>query len=257
MNIDQIEQLTETEAKAMAEETMEIKGHTVYLVNIDGYFGYSAIVFKNGHQIKYANDYELHHGYMMREQGKAALRQWYIDTMNGKLFTEEELVAPIKDYVEYRKKADFIRNLYIMQIDYVTAFFIGDDKEFEKKIKGKIYNPISFCYVDEKDIPFIQRQAKLMAKLQQRKEESETSFEYLKNAFIEEMYNHEYSINWSADADTLSAFGNIPTELTWHDNYTLTDLFDALNFTDVQREAYRAARREYNRQINEREEENA
>ena len=55
------------------------------------------------------------------------------------------------------------------------------------------------------------------------------------------MFNHEYSINWQADYDTLSVFGRI----TYKENATLTDYFDQLKFNDTQRLAYTAARKEY------------
>ena len=114
-----------------------------------------------------------------------------------------------------------------------------------------VFNPTSFCYVDKKDVPFCKRQAELLAKLVILKEESEKSFDYMKDAFLKEMYNHEYSINWDGDVDVLSAFGNIPREVTWNCEYTLNDLFDALEFTETQREAYKAARKQYYKQIGE------
>ncbi len=48
MNIREIEALDENAAKAMAKEAVEVKGHTMYLVDLGGYFGYSALVFADG-----------------------------------------------------------------------------------------------------------------------------------------------------------------------------------------------------------------
>lgn len=55
--IRDIQAMTEADAATIALEKLDIKGHTVYLVDFGGYFGYSCLVFKNGHHIYYANDY--------------------------------------------------------------------------------------------------------------------------------------------------------------------------------------------------------
>lgn len=61
LTITDIEKLTENQVKEIADETMVIKEHNIYFVDLEGYYGYSCLVFKNGHHIHYANDYELHH----------------------------------------------------------------------------------------------------------------------------------------------------------------------------------------------------
>lgn len=97
--IKDIEALTEAEANAMALETLFVKGHTLYLVDFGGYFGYSCLVFKNDHHIYYANDYELHHkGYMMESKTQDQLRELYLEKMARILFTPEEIVSPLKEY---------------------------------------------------------------------------------------------------------------------------------------------------------------
>lgn len=42
--IDMIQAMTETDAAAIALEKLDVKGHTVYLVDFGGYFGYSCLV---------------------------------------------------------------------------------------------------------------------------------------------------------------------------------------------------------------------
>lgn len=54
------------------------------------------------------------------------------------------------------------------------------------------------------------------------------------------MYNHEYGINWQADYDTLSAFGNIQ----YHED-DLSAYFEELNFTETQKRAYLDAKKQY------------
>ena len=84
MNIREIEALDENAAKAMAKEAVEVKGHTMYLVDLGKYFGYSALVFADGRHIYHANDYALHHG--DKKDDVEYLRDWYMESMKGKLF---------------------------------------------------------------------------------------------------------------------------------------------------------------------------
>lgn len=238
--IEEIYALTEIEAIDLAEKKMEIKEHDIYFVNLGKYFGDSYLVFKNGKHIYYANDYELHHSYTVKEGGKEALEKLYLDEINGKLFTEDELCGKIKDYDEYSKKSYYLRNYYHMQKNYVSIFGIWteeNEKKFKRETKNMTYNPVSFCYMD--DIDFINHQKGLLEKLEKRKEELADNYEYYKKAFLSEMYNHEYGINWDADHDTLSAFGNVG----WHNN--INAYFDELNFTETQKKAYVDARRQY------------
>lgn len=246
MTIYEIEKLTEAQANEMKLETLVIKGHQIYLIDLGGAFGYSALVFKNGKHIHYANEYELHH------QGKARddLRKWYINALNHKLFTEDEIREEIKNYDEFQAKRNYLTNYYNMQTDYVSAFCIcnneKEEKAFKRKIKGLHYNPVSFCYMSDKD--FITHQMELMAWLMCRKAELNDNYEYYKNAFVKEMFNHEYAINLQADYDTLGAFGSV----VWKgDGATLDDYFDQLNFNEIQRKAYVDARKEYYKKANE------
>lgn len=241
MYIDEIKALTEEKVKEMALETLEIKGHNVYLIDEDGAFGYSALVFRNGKHVHYANDYELHH----HGKERSVLRQWYIDTMNRKLFDDADFDQPLADYDEFRRKEDYLRNYYPMRIDYLSIFCINPTKEEETTFKRKrrwfrYYDPISFCYV--KDEEFVKRHMELYNQLLKRKEEVSDPYKYWVNAFETEMWNHEYAINGQADYDTLSAFGNVEWKSEWD---TLDEYFDQLGFDDIKRKAYTDARKNY------------
>lgn len=243
-NIDSIQALTETEAQAIALETIQIKEHNVYFVDFEGYFGYSCLVFKNHHHIYYANDYELHHTEKTREE----LKQIYIEILNNKLFTESELAEPLKDYDEYRRKSAFLHNYYGMRVDSVSIFCINPTKEqqaeFEEQTKDMIYNPVAFAYMSDAD--FVKHHIELLEALEKAKAETSGNYEYLKKAFLYEMYNHEYGINWQADWDVLSCFGKI--EYHGESNAALEKYFTELNFTEVQKRAYLAARSQYYRE---------
>ena len=237
-NIKDIEALTDAEAWYMQEDYAEIKGHDIYFVDFGGYFGYSALVFKDGAHIYYANDYQLHH----TGKNKEELKAWYMETLPNKIFTDDDLET-VKDYDDYDKKSYYLRNYYIQRIPYETAFHIfhneTEEKEFERKVKGMFYNPISFCYVDQKYKGFCETQAKLLESLEAAREAaSKDSFDYWKNAFLDEMFNHEYGIAWDGDFDVISCFANIK-----YGNDT-TGYFEE-GFTETQIKAYAAARKEY------------
>lgn len=70
-------------------------------------------------------------------------------------------------------------------------------------------------------------------------------FEYQKSAFLHEMFNHEYGINWQADYDVISVFANVSGV---RDYENINSLFAAAGFSDLQRRAYSAARAEYFKQ---------
>lgn len=239
-NIKEIEALTLAEVKAMKEDCVEINGHDIYFVDFGGYFGYSALVFKDGAHIYYANDYELHH----KGKSKDELKAWYVETLPNKIFADKDLEV-VENYDDYERKDYFLRNYYIQRIPYETAFHIyhneTEEKEFKKKVKGMFYNPISFCYVEQKYKGFCERQKELLEKLKAAKEVvANGNFEYWKNAFLSEMFNHEYGIAWDADYTVISCFASIG-----YNNNTLEQCFDDAGFTEVQRKAYRAARNEY------------
>ena len=241
--IRDIESITEKEAQEMAIEQKEIKGHNIYFVDFDGHFGYSKLVFNNGHHIHYANDYELHHrgNSWCKGKTKEELREWYIQGANNILFTEEEIAEPFTNYDEYNRKKHFLHNYYGMRTDYVSIFGKVTDesqKEFDRKTKTMTYNPIAFAYMP--DAEFVKHHIELYKTLEKAKDDMSNNYEYLKSAYLYEMHNHEYGINWQADYDVLSCFGNIE----YHDT-DLQAYFDELNFTDIQKKAYLDARQQY------------
>lgn len=249
-NIDMIQALSEDEARALAIEALKIKGHAVYLVDFGEYFGYSALVFMDGRHIYYANEYELHYRYgdPTREQ----LRAKYIRYLGRKLFTEDEIAGPIADYDDYRRRNDFLHNYYGMRREYVSIFAINPSKEereaYERRTATMTYDPVCFAWFD--DPAFVERHVELHVALEAAWDERQNDYEVIKEAFIREMYNHEYSINYQGDWDTLSAFGNI-AYYRGEPEDELRSYFDQLMFTDTQRRAYLDARKEYYRQINE------
>lgn len=206
MAIDEIEALDENSVKAMAIEAVGIKGHTVYLADLGEYFGYSALVFADGRHIYHANDYALHHSGKTRKE----LRKWYVDTMNGKLFTEDELRTPSDDYSERKAKECYIRNYYPMRREYQTIFSSEKDvAEWYKRDKeSAIYSGVAFAYFKPSDAVFAAHLGELYRAFVACNDPLR-DYEHAKSAFKYEMHNHEYPINWQGDWDVISCFARV------------------------------------------------
>ena len=197
LGIQEIENLTYAEAAEIALEKLNIKGHDCFLVDFGGYFGYSILVFHSGKHIHYANDYELHHHYLVKESGREALREYYINEMNRKLFTDAEMMEEPTSYDEYEKKSYFLRNYYIMRQDYISIFFIGSNEEREARQreidkKYPYYNSVSFCYVSDPEI--IHTQKKYLEILQNAYERLQNNIEVFRKMVSQELSNHEACI---------------------------------------------------------------
>lgn len=216
MNIKEIESLTLEEVKNNALEYMEIKEHDCFFVDFSGYFGYSILVFKNGKHIYHANDYELHHHWLMKEKGRDALREYYIKEMNRKLYTDAEMMEEPSSYDEYEKKNHFLRNYHIMRYEHETIFFIGTDAEREER-QRKIekdypyYNSISFCYVSDPEI--IDTQKKYLEILQNAYERLQNDLGVFREMVRKELANHEACITYDY-TDALGALGLTFEELS-------------------------------------------
>ena len=235
-----IERMSAADLASFAEEVETIKGHTVYYIDFGGAFGFSACVCADGRHIYYANDYELHH----RGKSRDELRELYRRELSGKLFADEELQTVIS-YDDYTAKSYYIRNYYAMRRPYISAFSIGSDAEraeIEKKTEKMIFSPVFMAYYAPENAAFVERGAALLRGLDEADQRNKENAEYWKSAFLYEMYNHEYGINWQADYDVISCF----CTCSGVEDYTDAEkLFSAVGFNEVQKAAYLAARREY------------
>ena len=208
MTISEIQSLDENSVKAMAKEAIEIKGHTVYLVDLGGYFGYSSLVFSDGRHIYHANDYALHHG--DRKDDAQYLRNWYVKTMNCKLFTEDELRTPSEDYSEREAKEFYLHNYYPMKREYQTMFGSFDKAAEWYKLdkESAIFSPIAFAYFKPEDRQFVEHLTELYEAFKACNDPLR-DYAHAKEAFEHEMWNHEYAINWQGDYDVISCFAKV------------------------------------------------
>lgn len=252
--IDDIQKMTEQNAKDMALETLSIKDHTIYLVDFSGYFGYSALVFADGRHIYYANEYELHHkniswtedGHTKKPYPRTYLRDLYVKTLSSKLFTESEILDTIRDYDDYDKKHYFLRNYYSMRRPYVSIFFIGPEtkrKALQEKTATMLFDPYALAYYDRADRDFVDHHIALVKALDAAKARLSDDVDYWKGAFLHEMFNHEYGINWQGNYDVFSVFGNVQ----YDENDDPTVYMKQLKMSDAQKSAFWKARTEYAR----------
>ena len=182
----------------------------------------------------------MHHSGKSRDE----LREIYRRKLSGKLFTDEELQT-VNSYDDYTAKSYYIRNYYAMRRPYISAFFIGSDAEraeIEKKTEKMIFPPVFMAFYAPENADFVKRGAELLRGLDEAEQRNKNDTEYWKSAFLSEMYNHEYGINWQADYDVISCFGNCSSVEDYTD---AGKLFSAAGFNEIQKAAYMAARREY------------
>ncbi len=238
--------VTEQEAKEAATEIATIKGFTVYFCETG--LGYSALVFKNGHHIRYADEYGIHYNYL-KDATDEMLKERFIEKLNNKLYTEEELAEPIKTYDEYTSKRYFLINYYHLQVDYISMFHDGSTEEkeaaYKKSVEGMCADPVGYCYISDEE--FVKKHIALFNTLIKAKANTENDFEYQKQAFISEMYNHEYAYSGDPDYETLMAFGNIRPVRNCENE--LEEYFTQLGFSDLKKRAYLEARNEYCKQV--------
>lgn len=206
-----IEALAETEAEylvnALHGEKKAIKQHEVYFIDLRGYFGFCALVFKNGRHIYHADQFELHYKYMNGDRKK--LYKKFVQILRGKLYTDRELRGPIKNYVEYTNKCYFLRNYYSMRFEYLSIFGIGEEaqRNFDEKRKiFTVYNENSFCYMLPENAADVKKQAELLQAVENSYKAFINDAENFKNAIIHELYNFEYMYSHSI-AEPLAALG--------------------------------------------------
>lgn len=196
----EIDGMTASEIKKLAEETVNVKGYDVNFVNIDGSFGYSAVFTYGDMHIRFADDFQLHHPSMSRDE----LRTWYIDRANDKLFTDDELLAPCTDHQEIERRKAYIRDYYSTRRPYVSMF--GDAPEWWDECKDKwIFSWAGCAYYAPEDKDFVERMEFLYNGIDKACDPL-ADYDSAFKAFKYEMYNHEYPINWQGDWDVINCF---------------------------------------------------
>lgn len=120
-----LEELTLKDVSKMSAEHMVIKGHDCYFAELGDFWGYTALVFKNGVHIHYADEYQS----KWRSVERSELREKFIQVLNESLFTEDELIGELKDYEEYDCKLSYLVNRWVYQFDNLSIY----DDNFKRR----------------------------------------------------------------------------------------------------------------------------
>lgn len=207
LNYEQIENLTEEEVKEHSEEQMTIKGYNCYFINLPPYFNYSVLVYKNGHYI--TEYFELH--YSNKNGNKEELKKLYIESLTQKLFTPEEIDAPIMTHQEEESKHDFVINYYKNQYDNISLWYIGEKQkeELERKINEEGYKYgvriLASSFKTEEERNDVVNVYKTFLK-RQKEYKKRDGLNYFREHIRKELFNHEYGYTMDA-TDALNALG--------------------------------------------------
>lgn len=229
LNIYGIETMSEDAAKANAAEHLTIKGHDVYMIDLSDHWGYSAMVYCDGQPIHYANEYALYYPHDTQEE----LRSRYINKLARKLYSDADLNKPLKSYDDYKRRCNYLINLYSQRRPHASAWYIGGKAP---NTDGMIYDDVAFAWYDAANAEFVRMHNTLWQLTQTLWASALDDEMFLVEAFEAEMWNHEYCINWDGDAEVLAAVG-------------FGGGFGTL--TRLQRRAYAQARESYLRQCGE------
>ena len=188
-----------------------IKGHDVYFGTFGDHFKYCAIVCADGRHLKYADEYQLHYS-ETRYPDKESLRKRFVEVLNGKLFTEDELREASDDYQELQAKRHYLQNYYADRREKQSIF--GDAAEWYEREKEEgtlVYSRVALGFYHGYDRDFVEHMAELNRDLEAANDPLR-DYEHAKNAFKYEMYNHEYAISWQGDWDVIRCFANVDGE---------------------------------------------
>lgn len=193
IDIKDIEQTSEQEAR---ENALIIKenfkdDYNLYLVDFGGYFGLSVLVYADSQRIW--SDYALHHSNRAKN---GTLPEYFIYEAEEVIYSDYELSQPLKNYADYRRRNDFIRDYYCKRRKYISMFHIGEFPEEQKQQIKDVYkysSNVSFAYyADEKFVEqlnqLLEQNERLYAEFMRDDDED------FRNAVRDELANHEACI---------------------------------------------------------------
>lgn len=186
MNIDQVRELTEEQAKEHATQSGRMKNtYNYYIIDTQSKLGKAILIYNNSKQI--FEDCEITHSRAKNIEAEL------LDYTTKKIFTVEEL-KQIKGYADFKNKLDFLHNYYADSFENISFFRIKPrEPEEEEKIK-KYYVGYNFCAYFEKleELNHLLELEKILHK--QHFDNIKNNIEYYKKAVKYEFYNYEVHI---------------------------------------------------------------
>ena len=238
LTIDEIHAMTADEVMSLPGDVIDVKGHEVKITDLGGPWGLSALVCVDGRHIYHADDFQLHHG----NRAPGELADKYVEWLSGKLFTEEEITGPAESYNVQKAKGHYLHNYYPQRRNRVSMF--GKAPEGWEDMKADmVFSPVGFCWFWKRDKEFARHLSSLYRSL---KAAERDDYEYMKGAFLHEMRNHEYQINWQGDWDVISCFAKVDYADAGTEWY-----LEQTGWDEEVKRAYRDAKAEYYRMCEE------
>ena len=201
---EHLEQVTEQQAKENATKEIKIKDFNGYFVNTKPYYGLTLFVYKNTHLV-YIDEQIQYNSKKGNE-----LIETMIKRATMELYTKNELIEDITDYMDYWHKLNYLNNYYQKQCTAVSIFHDHTQAESE----GWHYAGfISFCYYkEEKDY---NKLCELFDHIEQQHHEKLNEENYFRNAIAYELSNCEYIYGgYDSLCRALGSLGLKPKALT-------------------------------------------
>lgn len=224
-SIDDIRSITEEIALVMSDDHEKIKGHDCYFIDFGIGWGYTVLVFFNGHQIRFAGDSALHH----HGESRVELKEIYVKKLTEKLYTDEELASPIRSYSDLQNRENYLLDYYGDRENHVSFYHIfneeGMEEWYREETAGLYTSYITHAHYKSEE--FCKKVQELWNGVEKAKEKLATDFDFWKNAFYHEFFNHE------------CMYGGRFTEAAYATGCG--------TMNDTMKEAFKAAKRDFNK----------
>lgn len=240
---DDLKATTEQNAATVAFEKIEFcdGAYIGYFCATQPWYNFALLVYDGETHRKIYDDLQIHHNaYYNKETEEirtattAESIEEIVKQAESKLFTLAQLDEPIKSHYEYTQKFDFALNHYPERYSRIYAGYIGEPSAQQVDAANKWYyeNTTMHYYENIDDARAVRH---ILQRLARRRQETINSYEYLKEAFKDEFYNFEcmYADNYAQAAKAVGV--------------------DINNMSETQTKAYKAAYREFWREVNARE----
>lgn len=179
---EQLEQITEQQAKENATKQIKIKDFNGYIVKVEPYYGFTLLVYKNTHLVYI--DEQIQH---TSKKGQKLITAM-INEASEELFDDVELLEDITNYMDFGHKLNYLNNYYQKQCEAVSIY---NEKGKQAEADGWIFaNFISFCYY--KNAEDYNTLKKYYEHITQQHHEKLNTEKYFRDAISYELANCEY-----------------------------------------------------------------
>lgn len=231
----ELEQITQETAKENALQEVEFCSglYNGYFVNLEPYYGISLLVYDNETHRLILDELGIHCNHHCKTELDFIEAEEAVALK--KLFNSDRIRnTPPASWQEQCDRQNFALNIYPKRYKYISGFYIREPDEEQKEAAKGWYFSLCKCAYFEKAEERDEVDSLWDAAKQQHAKRFD-DFEYLKNAMIYEFYNFECMYSERYD----EALANIGLDLN--------------SLSETQEKAFWTARREFWKQVDERE----